>query len=344
MNLKQRISSFVQLGQAIDTFLATEVGNYTDPFHQKLEAAVYSAFHQNGWFTKSNVELALRQVADQLKEENLTSWVEKYPIEQVNSKKIGVIMAGNLPLVGFHDFLCVLLSGHAIAVKLSSQDRILMTLFSEFLRNSNPEFSNCIYIVEDRLKDMDAVIATGSDNSSRYFDYYFGKYPHIIRRNRNSVAVLDGNESEEELKGLANDVFDYFGLGCRSVSKLFVPEGYDFQKFFGGAYSRKEVMDNNKYANNYEYNRTIFLMNNADLLDNGFLIIKEDESFSSPVGVLFYEYYRDENSLNDRLIQERQQIQCVVGRNHLPFGRSQYPALYDYADGVDTMKFLTELE
>jgi len=258
-------------------------------------------------------------------------------------------MAGNIPMVGFNDLLCVLISGNKFVGKLSSDDKFLLPFIAKILIAANSKFSDYIEFTEGQLKNIDAVIATGSNNSSRYFDYYFGKYPNIIRKNRNSIAVLTGNESMNDLRLLGKDVFQYFGLGCRNVSKLFVPKGYKFHTFYESIFDYKNFNKNNKYGNNYEYNRTVYLMSNhPSLLDNNFLLLKEAPAYTSPIGVLFYEFYSDIHALNERLEKEKEQIQCIVSRspvikNKIDFGEAQCPGLADYADGIDTMRFLIGL-
>ena len=257
-------------------------------------------------------------------------------------------MAGNIPLVGFHDFLCVLLSGNKVLAKLSSNDNLILPFLSKILLEQNPELKAYINFTEEKLENFDAVIATGSNNTSRYFEYYFGKYPNIIRKNRNSVAVLTGNETHEELALLGQDIFRYFGLGCRNVSKLFVPEGYNFDAFYTSIFEFQDIINQNKYANNYDYNKAVYLMSNMNILDNGFLILKEDESFASPIACLFFEHYKDQSSLKEKLQLQEENIQCIVSNgwfeDEIPFGKTQIPALMDYADSVDTLQFLLNLE
>jgi hypothetical protein len=260
-----------------------------------------------------------------------------------------LILAGNIPLVGFHDVLSVLASGHHALIKSSTQDARLIKKVLERLIAIEPAFEGSFTFVE-RLENFDAVIATGSNNTSRYFEYYFGKVPHIIRKNRNSVAVLTGDETTEQLYLLGHDIFDYFGLGCRNVSKLFVPKGYDLIKFFEAIEPYNSIINHHKYNNNYDYNKSIYLVNRDTHLDNSFLLLKEDKSFTSPLAVLFFEYYEDIESLEELLKQENAHIQCIVselplntGNQVVTFGQSQHPQLWDYADGVDTMDFLTKL-
>jgi hypothetical protein len=293
---------------------------------------------------------ALAYWAYELNQDKLTTWLDKYNIpESLNPKKIGVIMAGNIPMVGFHDLICVFLSGNQFNGKLSSDDQILIPHLIEVLGKIAPYVKNQILFSEQFLKNMDAYIGTGSNNSARYFEYYFRDKPHIIRSNRNGIAILTGTETKEDFEKLGEDIFRYFGLGCRNVSKLFVPQGYNFNSFFECIYPFFEMVNHNKYGNNYEYNRTVYLMGNEKLLDNNFLIIKEDKNFSSPIAVLFYEYYSDVQSLNYYLKENTNLLQCIVSNsseieNAIPPGNSQNPALYEYADAFDTMRFLLELK
>ena len=256
-------------------------------------------------------------------------------------------MAGNIPLVGFHDFICVLLSGHNVLVKTSSNDQMLLPFLANYLTSVEPALLNYIHFSEGKLTDFDAVIATGSNNTARYFEYYFKDKPSIIRKNRNSVAVLNGSETKEDFEALGEDIFRYFGLGCRNVSKLFVPKNYIFDSFFEGIFKHQDVIHYEKYANNYDYNKAVFLMSNFKLLDNGFLTIKEDTSYSSPISSVFYEFYEDLDVLKTKLEQDHEQIQCIVSNNlvpkSIPFGQTQKPALWDYADNVDTLAFLVNL-
>jgi hypothetical protein len=355
MTTDDRIKAFAALGDYMKQFssdaAAKSENALNEIFYADFQELIKTVRIYNQWFTEENVRNAIAAIADGLNEQALNQWLHVYR-KQLDAKKplrIAVIMAGNIPLAGFHDMLCILLSGNKFIGKLSSDDKYLMPFISKILAAVQPEFKEYIEFTEDKLKNIDAVIATGSNNSSRYFEYYFGKYPHIIRKNRNSAAVLTGKENADELRLLGEDVFRYFGLGCRNVSKLFVPRSYDFDSFYRSIIGFQEVINNNKYVNNYEYNRTVYLMSSdPTLLDNNFLLLKKHEGYSSPVGVLYYEYYDDINVLNEKLINERDQIQCIVSgssdiKNALPFGTAQRPGLADYADGVDTMKFLTEL-
>ncbi|MDC8003988.1 acyl-CoA reductase [Aureisphaera galaxeae] len=337
MQLQQRINAFTKLG----TFLS-EWSQDTD------NAALLQAKAQNGWFTPDNLQFALESWGKALQQTNLESWTANYSFsENTASKTIAIVMAGNIPLVGFHDFLSVLMSGHKVLAKLSSNDRVLLPYLAKELITIEPAFASYIRFTEDKLEGFDAVIATGSNNTARYFDYYFGKYPNIIRKNRNSVAVLTGNESKAQMEALAGDVFQYFGLGCRNVSKVYLPEDYDFDAFFNGMYAWKEIIYNDKYINNYDYNKAVYLMSDVSLLDNEFMLLKEDTQFSSPISVVFYERYKDLDHLKDHLSENQENIQCIVGQTgwegEIPFGEAQSPKLWDYADGVDTLKFLLEL-
>ena len=345
MRFAQRKIAFLKLGE-----LFRKIGN-----GGTLDELCEHIYVHNGWFTPKNVQAAIRALGEALKLESMDQWdgarlcaAKESTMNASPIKNIAVIMAGNIPLVGFHDFLCVLLSGNKVTLKPSAKDDLLMRKVVELLIGIEPAFASYITFSTGVLKDIDAVIATGSTNSSRYFEYYFGKYPHIIRKNRNSVAVLNGNESADELALIGKDVFQYFGLGCRNVSKLLVPAGYDFDLFFGAIFDWKFVLENNKYVNNYDYNKTVYLMKKEPLLENGFLLLKEDRSLTSPVAVLFYEYYHSMIELNGILQRDREAIQCIVSAsedidNRVLPGRTQTPALGDYADGIDTIDFLLHL-
>ncbi len=346
VRLENRIRAFVQLGLVLS-------GNSISPDvdNTYFDEPVNEAEMKNPWFTKENIRYSLVALGKSLDEEKIRKWVEPYRndlMQKHQTKIVGVVMAGNIPLVGFHDFLCVLMAGHKIQAKLSSDDNVLLPAIARLLIEIEPAFKDCIEFTEGRLPDFDAIIATGSSNTSRYFEYYFGKYPHIIRKNRSGVAVLTGKETEEDLRKLGRDIFMYFGLGCRSVSKVFVPEGYLFDDFFEAITDFEEMKNHNKYFNNYEYYRSIYLINNVDHFDNGFLMIKNDVGYSSPPSVLYSEVYRNLDELENKLTLDGEQIQCIVGevnnmKNAIPFGNGQNPELWDYSDGVDTMAFLTSL-
>ena len=313
----------------------------------ELSAIIDTEKQYNAWFTRENVLLAVTSVGKMLNVDDLTQWLNRYNLTNTGqSKKVGLILAGNIPLVGFHDVLCVLATGNFALIKASSQDSRLIKHILQMLVHIEPAFNQQYEFVE-RLENFDAVIATGSNNTSRYFDYYFGKVPNIIRKNRNSVAVLAGNETAEQLHSLGHDIFDYFGLGCRNVSKLMVPKGYNFNFFFESIQNFEPIIHHNKYNNNYGYNKSIYLVGSEQHLDNGFLLLKENPSLSSPLAVIFYEYYDDLASAENFLQQQADNIQCIVSTAKLqvtnqvvPFGQSQQPALWDYADNVDTMEFL----
>ena len=334
MNLQARIQAFTHLGE----YLKTDI-------QQEAEGKLYSAEVLNPWFTKENIDKALNAWHEQLKVDMLTAWLSPYKLEEVASpKKVLIIMAGNIPLVGFHDFLTVLISGHNVVIKMSSTDNVLLRVLIEKLIAIAPAFKERISFIDVvKNRKFDAVIATGSDNSAQYFEYYFKGAKKIIRKNRRSVAVLDGTESEMELKGLANDVFAYFGLGCRNVSKLFLPKGFDLDNLFKAFYPYSHVVEHKKYGNNYDYNKAIFLMGSNDLIENGFLLMKEDKSLLSPVAMLYYEYYNDMHTVEQFMEENADQLQCVVSKKDIPFGNTQQPNLWDYADGVDTVEFLREL-
>jgi len=339
MTLEQRIQAFVELGKRIHKGLL----NNTEEF----ETIIIKAKVHNPWFDPRFTRIALKSIADLLNKESIEAWVTNYDSHffDDSNKKIGVIMAGNIPMVGFHDFLSVLISGKVFKGKLSSQDEQLLPFIAAQLIEIEPSFESKIEFVPHLLKDFDAVIATGSNNSARYFDYYFGKYPHIIRRNRNSVAVITGDETKEQLEMLADDVYLYFGLGCRSVSKIFIPKGYSLPNILDNFQHYMHLHEHTKYFNNYEYNKSIFLLNKVPHFDNGFHLLTQNDHYASPVSVLYYEEYDDLDVLERRLMIENEQIQCIVGGDkvnilHENFGNSQYPSLSEYADNVDIMTFL----
>ncbi|GGM89046.1 acyl-CoA reductase [Dyadobacter beijingensis] len=335
----RRINAFVRLGRFIGDAANEET----------IAEWVAGAKSRNNWFTPANVRLSLNAISEQyLNEEKLTAWAESYP-EPAHSRKIGVVMAGNIPAVGFHDALCVLISGHTLLAKPSSDDPLLIRALLTQLTEIEPEFKEYIQFVE-RLNDSDAYIATGSDNTARYFHYYFAKKPNIIRRNRTSVAALTGTETHEELRALGNDILQYFGLGCRNVSKIFVPAGYDFTGFYESVEEMSpDYLNHHKYFNNYEYNKSIYLVNRVAHSDNGFLLATESEALVSPISVLHYQHYESVEQLKALLGDSAEKIQCIVAKPEmhiagaLPLGGAQVPGLSDYADGIDTMEFLSNI-
>ncbi|MAP54834.1 MAG: acyl-CoA reductase [Altibacter sp.] len=348
MQLQQRINAFSTLGRFLGQFGEENAEMKQDiPFNSEfffgMKDRLQAAQHHNGWFTPENLRFACKSWSEALSEAHIKTWLSAYTIKDTSPSTVAVIMAGNIPLVGFHDFLSVLISGHRFLGKLSSNDRQLLPYLASYLVAVAPEFEDMIAFSEEKLQDFDAVIATGSDNTARYFDYYFGKYPHIIRKNRNAVAMLTGDETPEQLELLANDIFRYFGLGCRNVSKIYVPEGYDFDPFFKAMYSWKDIINHTKYINNYDYNKAVYLMSGMDLLDNEFLLLKKDEGFSSPISVVFWESYTDASEVRATLAEQRDHLQCIVSIDDIPFGEGQTPRLWDYADGVDTLSFLLKL-
>ncbi|WP_323789000.1 acyl-CoA reductase [Psychroserpens sp.] len=348
MDLQQRINAFVKLGDFLSQFTNEGIQEiedipFNDLFFEGFQHQIILAHEHNGWFKKDNILFALQGWSNQLNNKQLSQWLDKYKFTKENQKTIAIIMAGNIPLVGFHDFLSVLITGHHVLVKQSSNDKHLLPFLAKYLEHVEPEFKGRIQFTESKLENFDAVIATGSDNTARYFEYYFKDKPSIIRKNRNSVAVLTGAESEDELKALSEDIFRYYGLGCRNVSKLFVPKGYDFDSFFKAMYEWHPIIHENKYANNYDYNKAVYLMSEFKMLENGFLMLKEDESYSSPIATIFFEHYESLKELKEVLLLKKEQIQCVVSNgfvdDEIKFGQTQSPNLWDYADGVDTISF-----
>jgi Acyl-CoA reductase (LuxC) len=337
MNLSERIKAFDLLGDKIDHLSEEE-----------REKIIERARSLNSWFVPESINLSLKGISLFLKEENLLTWASRYDLNDEKNRKVGLAMAGNIPLVGFHDYLCVLISGNQAVIKLSSQDSYLLPTINSWLIEIEPRFADRVHF-EERLNNVDAIIATGSDNTARYFEYYFRKIPHIIRKNRSSVAILMGEEETQHLTELGKDVFSYFGLGCRNISKVFVPEGYEFIKLLDSWDCYKEIINHHKYANNYDYQKSILLVNKVPHLDNGFILLTQNELLVSPISVLYFETYTTQSDLKKKINSQREKIQCIVSANGwfeetIPFGQAQVPALWDYADGIDTLKFLTEIK
>lgn len=325
-----------------------QLGSYIQSNPAELQSKIQETHLMNPWFTIDNIQFALDAIAKEfLDHSKLEYFVSRYTLQE-SVKRVGLVMAGNIPLVGFHDLLCTLLSGNKALIKLSAKDSILIPFLIEKLTEIDPTIKDKVEIL-NQLKNFDAVIATGSNNSARYFEYYFGKYPHIIRKNRVSVGVLTGSESKKQLQQFGEDIFRYFGLGCRNVAKLYVPKGYDFKELFEALETYNWVTQFDKYMNNFDYQTALLLLNQTQHLQNGFLLLKEDIRLHSPISMLFYQEYNDERDVKQQLNMHASAIQCVVSSNQtianaLPLGESQKPSLADFADDIDTMNFLTKLE
>lgn len=332
----------MKLQQRID--LLSELGQYILSADEQWQLAKEKAGNENSWFIPDFAELAVKNISDIfLQRKILEKWVGQYqiPDENSNPKSVGIVMAGNIPLVGFHDLLSVFISGHQAILKPSSKDVTLIKHLVKKLAEWDKDIQHLIQF-SDMLKGCDAYIATGSNNSSRYFEYYFGKYPHIIRRNRTSVAILSGNETKKELEKLADDVFQFFGLGCRNVTKIYVPQNYDFVLLLEAFKEYEYLADHHKYKSNYDYNLALHILNKKYYMTNGSILMVEEKPLFSPIGQLNYEFYTDKNSVTTAL-SSQEELQCIVGQGYLPFGTAQCPAINDYADGVDTVSFLMKL-
>ena len=305
-----------------------------------------SILDNNRWFDQKSIAYSLRAWSEILKKDFIKKWLYKYQISSFKKKKtIALILPGNIPLVGFHDILCIWILGYKGLIKLSSKDNVSIPFLTNYLEKKSKVKS--FTYTDSIIKNFDAVIATGSNNSSIYFQYYFNKYPNIIRKNRTSIAVLDGNETEIDLKNLGKDILLYFGLGCRNVSKIYIPKGFDLNKVFKGLEPFSYIIKNSKYANNYDYNKSIFLINQDKFLDNGFFILKESSKIYSPISCAFYEYYDNKKDLNNKLHNIKNDLQCIVSKSIIIkgtlFGSSQNPSLDDYADNLDTIEFLMNI-
>jgi hypothetical protein len=338
MNLEERIESFALLGET----LRNALNGSSESYGEQLNILIDNQYKLNPWFTPENVRTAVIAIANELTKENLINWTKAYPElnEKINPIRAGIIMAGNIPLAGFHDFLSVLICGNNLIAKTSSKDSELIVFINEILCSINRGFMGKIEFTEGSLANFDVVIATGSNNSSRYFEYYFSKYPNIIRKNRNSIAIIEGDETDAELEYLAHDIFSYFGLGCRNVSKIYIPDGYDFSAMVRNWDAFAGIISYPKYANNYDFNKAIYLVNKEIFHDTGYLLFKQDIRLSSPVSVLHYEYYDSQTVVKQQIEELKESIQCVVGRHYIPFGAAQSPRLWEYADGIDTIDFL----
>lgn len=314
----------------------------TEEEYERLVVLINRQVAHNGWFTPENVRKSVRALGGLLTLEQLSAWTANYGYS-ATPKRVGLIMAGNIPLVGFHDFLCVLVSGNTAVCKLSSTDKQLLPAFADVLVSFVPELKKRIEFVTGPIGPLEGVIATGSNNSLKYFEQYFGHYPHIFRKNRTSLAVLDGSETKEEINRLGDDIFSYFGLGCRNVSHVMLPADFELSRFFEGIFEHSEVVHNNKYGNNYDYNKAVYLMNQLPLLDNNFVLLRESDELFSPLAMIHYQRYSAQTEVEEYLQKHKDDLQVIVGKNYTPFGIAQNPSLLDYADGVDVMEWLSKL-
>ena len=341
MNIKERIEILASFGDELaEICKGNEIEGF--PGFEKIKA-------YNPWFTEENVRFCFQNWHSQLNKETLAKFCSSYNIDDnLSNFCVAIVMAGNIPMVGFHDFVCAFLCGVRIEAKLSSKDNVLMKWNIERITAKSPELTGRIMHTEERLSDFDAVIATGSNNTNRYFEYYFGKYDKILRHNRNSVAIITGDETDEELSALADDVFRYFGLGCRSVSKLYLPAGYDFNRMGEAFQKYDDIINHNKYNNNYSYQYAVMGMNKIEHVNFGHLLLTEKKDLNSPIGVLHFEYYDDIKAVENELMLNAENIQCIVAKskfseNCFNFGETQKPNIYNFADNIDTIKFITGL-
>jgi len=351
-SIQNRIDAFAALGDFLSQFTHHGTQRKVEIPHNHLffDGFIHQmslAQETNPWYTKEANLLSIENWTKALKKKNLEKWISAENIPKNSSKTVAIVMAGNIPLVGFHDLLSVLISGHNVLVKQSSKDSHLMPFLAKYLEYKEPFFEGKIFFTQKKIEKFDAVIATGSTNTARYFKYYFRHKPHIIRKNRTSVAVISGDETKEDFENLSDDIFSYFGLGCRNVSKLFFPRDFCINRFFRGIYRKKNLINNRKYANNYDYNKAVYLMGKCCILENGFLLLKEDEGYASPIATVFYEYYAHLDDLKIIINNDSENIQCVIAKGFIeaevPFGKSQHPMLWDYADGVNTLEFLSKI-
>lgn len=341
MTVKQRIEAFVQVGNFIERHYQNTPREDEKQLHEGLNKVIELAHAYNNWFIPQFIDSSLRNISTILDQNSVSGFAQSLQITQ--PKTVAVICAGNIPMVCFHDILCVLLSGHNLLIKLSDDDKILPPFFLKLLVHYAPEFESSILFSPAKLANFDAVIATGSNNTASHFQYYFSKYPNIIRKNRTSVAILTGKETNDDLKNLGMDVFQYFGLGCRSVNKLLVPANYSFNQFFESIVDFGYVVNNKKYGNNYDYHRAIYLLESLPFLDNNFVMLRESSDLHSPVGVIYYQYYSHPSEIEKYLKENENQLQCIVGQGYVPFGYSQQPVITEFADKINTLDFLVNL-
>jgi len=334
--------TFNKFSEEIQLLLKGNNGNYINS--DDFDNTIQNAYDENAWFTPEHIRTALQHIANITKKDKIEAWLKKYPALPANSpKKVLTVMAGNIPLVWFQDMISVIMAGHIFIGKISSKDKILPQFVKKLLVTIYKSLDEEILLTEETVKDFDAVIATGSDNSAMYFEKYFGKYPNIIRRNRNSIAIIDGSETEDDLLKLSDDIFLYFGLGCRNVSKIYLPENYDITKFIDIMNKSKysSFYSHNKYANNYDYHKSIYILNKIDHLDAGFFLMKQDEGLTSPIAVVYYEFYKKNDNLDLKLLPLNNKIQIILKKEN--FGSAQFPELNKYADGIDIMEFLQKI-
>ena len=345
--IDQRIEAFHKLGELFYDISSKKENSKYKKWITVFNKKINEAYQYNKWFTTENCLLSFKNWSKELTTLKLSKWLNNYELKNCSKKTIVIIMAGNIPLVGFHDFICAKILNYKCLIKMSSDDKILLPIVIDFLDFILPGFKKNIEFTNKPLKKFDGVIATGSNSSFKYFEYYFKKYPKILRKTRHSIAVLDGNESKENLIDLGNDIFNYFGMGCRSVSKIFVPKNYNFDLLFESLFEFKEVIKNNRYANNYDYNKAVYLMGEKKITENGFLILKKDKNLGSPIACLFYDTYNSIKEIEKYIDNNSEYLQCIVSNfklsNSIPLGSSQKPKIYDYADKIDTLNFLLKM-
>jgi Acyl-CoA reductase (LuxC) len=352
MTYRERLDALVDFGKILT------------PKNENLETVVRKTASHNAWFTEANQWKAIAEIrAAFLQKDTLETWiVPYYPKNKIQNnssntfnteglppKTVALILAGNIPLVGFHDIISVFLTGHKSLIKTSDKDPFFIPFMIAQLAQLNVPVDQYFIVSKGHLKDFDAVIATGSNNSARYFDAYFGKYPNIIRKNRNALGILRGDETSEDLAQLGEDIFTYFGLGCRNVSKIYVPKNYNFNPLLEALHEFNQLVLHDKYKNNFDYQFTLTILNNVKHHANGCIILTENTAITSPISTLFYEYYDSFEQLSMDLLARKEEIQCVVSKNKIEglpcfdFGEAQKPSLNDYADGEDTIQFLLGL-
>jgi hypothetical protein len=351
MNKELIISAFVHLAQRFSELTSGSM-NEENPRKSNWQQTITKARIANGWFDEEMVKKSLEAWTIALQPQKIEQWLNRYDLKVLDAEKqksVGLILAGNIPLVGLHDVLCLIASGHKGIIKMATDDSVLLPFVLDILSEKIPDVKERLQFTGGLMKNADAFIATGSNNSARYFDYYFSGKPNIIRKSRFSWAILNGDESDIDLELLMDDIFLYYGLGCRSVSKLFLPHDYPIDNIFRHSLKYLSLYENKKYSNNYDYHRAIYLLNRDEFYDNNFMLLKPDKANSSPVSVLFFERYSSSEEMEARVKEHTNEIQCIAAKNNwnvpsrVDFGTTQFPSLSDYADGIDTMEFLLSL-
>ena len=333
------IKNFSTLGRSVENALQSAYNNTL------LDRAFEDSLRLNPLFTINMQHEALKIICKKFLNINcLHNWLTPYKeLLFERESTVGIVMAGNLPLVGFHDFLVTMASGSRAQIKLSGKDRLLPALF-EMLCEINPYWRARVAFTEHLPENIDLLIATGGEEASKFFKSEYDEIPKIVRSSRSSIAILKGDETIDELRRLSDDIFLYYGMGCRSVSTLLVPFGYTFELLIEAFKNKENAITSEDYLSAYRYQKALAAMNKSGYSDGGFYILREHSSFPPPMGVLNVLTYRNVDQINEFIDSNKLHLQCVVNRkfnnSNIEFGEAQYPSLDEYADGVNSLEFL----